>query len=370
MSEIYDRFGVHEVINAAGKLTALGGSAQAEEVAQAQAEAARSHVDMAALRARAGELIAGYTGAEAACVTTGAAAGVAVATAAVVAGIDAEKVARLPDSEGWTNRILIQAGHWIDFGAPLEQLVRLGGGRPELVGAVNRVTELLLEGALYDGTPVAALIYVQSHHTVQSGMVPLERCLELAHGVNVPVIVDAAAEEDLHRYIELGCDLVTYSGGKAFAGPTVGFIAGRRDLIEACEAQNRGIARPMKVGKEQIVGLLLALERYEARDDEAELERRRRVNAIVCEPLEKLSIVDASIEQDETGRAIERVAIRAVNDSFKLPDLVAFLGAGRVGVRTRNHHLDDGVLLIDPREVTEEQAATIAARLRGFFWSR
>ena len=370
MSGIYDRLDVTSVINAAGKLTALGGTAQAEEVAQAQAEAAGSHVDLAELRARAGELIAGYTGAEAACVTTGAAAGVTTATAAVVAGRDAEKVARLPDSEGWTNRVLIQGGHWIDFGAPLEQLVRLGGGRPEMVGAVNRVPELLLEGALYDGTPVAALMFVQSHHAVQERMVPLERCLELAHGVAVPVIVDAAAEEDLRRYIALGCDLVTYSGGKAFGGPTVGFIAGRRDLIEACEAQNRGIARPMKVGKEQIAGLLVALERYAARDEEAELERRRRVNAIVCEPLEPLSMVDATFEVDEAGRPIERVTIRAIDDAFDVRDVVAFLAAGRPSIRTRNHHLDDGVMLIDPREVTEEQAAKIAARLRGFFRSR
>jgi len=370
MTDIYDRFGVKTVINAAGKLTALGGTAQHEEVAQAQAEAAQSHVDLAELRTRAGELIAEWTGAEAASVTTGAAAGITISTAAVVAGRDAEKVARLPDSEGWTNRVLIQAGHWVDFGAPVEQLIRLGGGRPEMIGAVNNVPELLLEGALYDGTPIAALMYVQSHHSVQERMVSLERCLELAHGVGVPVIVDAAAEEDLRRYIALGCDLVTYSGGKAFGGPTAGFIAGRRDLIEACEAQLRGIARPMKVGKEQIAGLLVALERYEAQDEAAELERRRKINDIVCEPLEKPRSVDAWIEPDEQGRPIERVAIRAVDGAFKVSELIKFLGAGRQSIRTRNHHLDQGVILIDPRELTEEQAKTIAARLRGFFMGR
>jgi L-seryl-tRNA(Ser) seleniumtransferase/D-glucosaminate-6-phosphate ammonia-lyase len=370
MSGIYERFGVTPVINAAGKLTALGGTAQSAEVAAAQAEAARSHVDLGALRARAGELIAERTGAEAASVTTGAAAGVVIATAAVVAGAEPDRVARLPDSEGWVNRVLIQGGHWINFGAPVEQLVRLGGGRPELVGSVNNVPEGLLARALADGMPVAALMYVQSHHSVQERMVPLERCVELALEAGVPVIVDAAAEEDLRRYIALGCDLVTYSGGKAFGGPTVGFIAGRRELIAACEAQTRGIARPMKVGKEQILGLLVALERYDGADAGAELERRRRVNAIVCDGLDGAPGVEVSIRGDEAGRPIERVALRAVDGAFDVRELVAFLESGSPSIRTRNHHLDEGVVLIDPREVTEEQAAVIAERLREFFTPR
>jgi D-glucosaminate-6-phosphate ammonia-lyase len=364
---IYERFGVTPVINAAGKLTALGGTAQHEDVAQAQAEAAQSHVDLAELRARAGELIAEYTGAEAASITTGAAAGVAITVAAVVAGADPERVARLPDSEGWTNRVLIQGGHWINFGAHVEQMVRLGGGRPEMIGSADSVPEELLELALGDEPPVAALMYVQSHHSEQEQMVSLERCLELAHARGVPVLVDAAAEEDLRRYIALGCDLVTYSGGKAFGGPTVGFIAGRRDLVEACEAQTRGIARPMKVGKEPILGLLTALERYEASDEAAELERRRRVNAIVLGALEGVAAVDASILMDKAGRPIERVAIRAVDDAFDPRELVEFLVEGSPSIRTRNHQLPDGIALVDPREVTEAQAAVIAKRLRAFF---
>ena len=364
---IYEHFGVTPVINAAGKLTALGGTAQAEDVAQAQAEAARSHADLSELRARAGELIAERTGAEAACITTGAASGVVIWGAGGGAGADPEGVARLPDSEGWTNRVLIQGGHWINFGAHVEQMVRLGGGRPEMIGSPDAVPEELLERALDDEVPVAALMYVQSHHSEQEQMISLERCIELAHARGVPVLVDGAAEEDLRRYIAMGVDLVTYSGGKAFGGPTVGFIAGRRDLIEGCEAQGRGIARPMKVGKEPILGLLTALERYEEPSEDGELERRRRVNAIVRGALDDVASVDVSIVMDKAGRPIERVGMRAVDGAFDVRELVEFLAAGSPSIRTRNHQLPDGLALIDPREVTEEQAAVIAARLREFF---
>src|SRR4029079_11666567 len=127
-------------------------------------------------------------------------------------------------------------------------------------GWANSVPKTLLDDALVAHADVVAMVYVQSHHAVQEQMVSLADCLSAAHPHHVPVIVDAAAEEDLRRYVELGADLVTYSGGKAIGGPTVGFVAARGNLIDACELQQRGIARAMKVGKEAIVGLLVALE--------------------------------------------------------------------------------------------------------------
>ncbi len=362
---IYDRIGVPPVINAAGKLTALGGTAQSETVAAAQAEAARTHVDLASLRARAGDLIAKRCGAEAASVTTGAAAGVVIAVAACVAGNDPPAVAALPDARGRPDGVVIQAGHWVNFGAPLEQMVRLGGGRPVMAGTANRVSDDEVARAL-EGSGVAALLFVQSHHAAQERMVSLARCVELARAAGVPVIVDAAAEEDLRRYIDLGVDLVTYSGGKALGGPTVGFIAGRADLVAACEAQTRGIARPMKVGKEQIAGLLTALEEYAERDHAVEAERRARVNRIICDAVEDIAALDLSTRMDEAGRPIERIAVRARDGAFEVRDLVRHLAEGSPSIRTRNHHLD-GLFLIDPREVTEAQAAVVGERLRAFF---
>jgi D-glucosaminate-6-phosphate ammonia-lyase len=368
MSDVYEHFGVPKVINAAGKLTALGGTAQADDVVRAQAEAARWHVDLAELRRRAGEVVAERTGAEAASITSGAAAGVVVAVAACVAGSEPEHVARLPDSEGLPNRVLLQAGHDVNFGAPIQQMVRLGGGRPEVLGSAEGVVEPMLVDALRE--PAAALLFVQSHHAAQQGIVALDRCVALAHAAGVPVIVDAAAEEDLRRYIEAGADLVTYSGGKAFGGPTVGFVAGRRALVEACEAQNRGIARPMKVGKEQIIGLLVALERYGRDAEAAEQARRERVNATIRAALDGLDGVDVWLQPDEAGRPIERVAVRPRDGAFDARDLVAFLAGGSPSIRTRNHHLGDGIVLFDAREVTQEQAALIAERLRAFFARR
>ncbi len=367
MSDPYARFKVPTVINAAGKLTALGGTAQARKVAEAQAMAAQSHVDLETLRRRAGEIIADITGAQAASITTGAAAGVAISVAAAITGADVGRIHRLPDSEGLANRVLLQAGHAVNFGAPVEQMIRLGGGRPQIVGWVNSVPEALLASELEHTQDIAAFLYVQSHHCVQERMIALPRCIELCHEHGVPVLLDAAAEEDLEKYVELGVDLVTYSGGKALGGPTCGFIAGRRELVEACELQTRGIARTMKVGKEPIVGLLTAIEDYTQRNQTVDAQRHARVNRCLVDALTPFAdTADVSLKSDEAGRAIERVAVRSCG-AFDVRELVAFLREGNPSVRTRNHHLDDGVVLFDPREVSEAQAGVVAERLVVFF---
>jgi D-glucosaminate-6-phosphate ammonia-lyase len=265
VSDVYGRLGIQRVINAAGRMTMLGGSALAPDVADAMAEAGRTYGRLADLHQRAGELIAEHTGAEAAVVTTGAAAGIVLMAAACVAGSDPAAVELLPDVAHEKRDVLVQIGHMVSFGAPVAQMIRLGGGRAVSVGWANGVRPDHLSAAI--GPNTAAFLYVQSHHTVHHGMLPLGHCLELCHAKGVPVIVDAAAEEDPRLYVAMGCDLVAYSGGKAFGGPTSGFVAGRKELVAACRAQERGVARPMKVGKEAIVGLLVALERYAARDE-------------------------------------------------------------------------------------------------------
>jgi L-seryl-tRNA(Ser) seleniumtransferase/D-glucosaminate-6-phosphate ammonia-lyase len=367
---VTDRPTGFEVINAAGKMTALGGTAQAGQVGSAAARAAAVHVDMAEYRRAAGERVAAVTGAEAASITTGAAAGIAIAVAACISGTDPALVARLPDSGGLRRVVVVQSPHDVNFGAPVQQMVRLGGGVPLVVGDDGGCDDAELAAALEvidGGLAPAAYLHVVSHHVRPVPAVSLDAAIVLARARRVPVIVDAAAEEDLRAYVGAGADLVTYSGGKAIGGPTVGFVAGQRDLVAACEAQTRGIARTMKVGKEQIAGLLAALDLYETRDTAAEAARRDEVNRIVAAGVEGVDAVVCEFRHDEAGRAITRVALRAASGAWDAGELVSFLVAGTPSIRTRNHRLADGIVQFDPREVTIDQAKLIAARLTTFF---
>jgi D-glucosaminate-6-phosphate ammonia-lyase len=325
--------------------------------------AAEAYVDMDVLLQRAGARIAALCGAEDAFLTTGAAAGVVAMVAAVVAGDDPARVRALPHA-AWPRRdIVVQAGHLVDFGAPIEQMVRLGGGRVRSVGAVNAVSRSDLEAAL-DGE-AAAVLYVQSHHAVRRGQLSLEEVVAAAHGAGCPVLVDAAAEEDLTAYVRLGADLVAYSGGKAIGGPSSGFVLGRHDLVAACRAHERGILRPMKVGKETVLALVAATERYLTRDDDAERQAWEARLEGLRAGLSGVGGLRLAVEADEAGRAIRRLAVGLEPDAgFTLSQLVARLRRGSPPIAVRSHRLAEGWIALDPRALRPSEVDVVVDRVR------
>lgn len=355
-------FGLKQVINASGKMTALGASAVHPEVARAMAEAAQDYVEIDRLMIAAGREIAKATGAEDGCPTTGAAAGVAIATAAVIAGTNLALIERLPRTTGQPDEIVLQKGHAVHFGAPVAQMIAIGGGVPVEAGQANHVEKAHIAEAI--GERTAALLYVQSHHAVQKGMQSLETMKAIAAERGIPLIVDAAAEEDMRKYIALGADLVCYSGGKALEGPTSGFVCGRKELIAACRAQYKGIGRPMKVGKENVIGLLTALARYARKEDGGE-EQKRRMERFLAQ-LDGIPGLTGSIVQDESGRSIYRAQLRLDPAAAGLDAqrLVRELEAGDPAIYTRNHYANVGIVFIDPRPLLPGQEQTIAERIR------
>ena len=179
------------------------------------------------------------------------------------------------------------------------------------------------------------------------------------------MLVDAAAEEDTGRHVALGADLVAHSGGKAFGGPTAGFIVGREDLVAACEAQEGGVGRPMKVGKETIAGLLQALEEYQGRDDEAARALWDARVERIRDALADLPELTLTVAADEAGRAIRRLCLGTTAAApFPLADLVDALRQGRPPIEVRAHHLSEGYVQIDPRPLAEGDAEAIARRVR------
>ncbi|WP_347178608.1 DgaE family pyridoxal phosphate-dependent ammonia lyase [Streptomyces iconiensis] len=367
MSTLYDELGLHPALNANGKMTALGGSRLSEPVIAAMGEAARGHVVMDELLAAAGRELARATGTEDACPTTGAASGIAIAVAALIAGTDLARIERLPDPADRPHEVVLQKGHAVHFGAPVRQMIALGGGTAVEAGAANKVRREHLESAITDRT--VALLHVQSHHAVRKGMLPLAETVAVAHAHGLPVILDAAAEDDLRAWPRTGADLVIYSGGKAIGGPTSGLICGPAPLIEACRAQYAGIARPMKVGKETVLGLVRAVREHTAHGAGAgsreERDAQRDRMARLAARLGTLPGVTADVVRDEAGRDIHRARLtvdpdRAGRDAAALG---AELRAGTPPVFLRDHLADNGVLAIDPRSLTPDEEEVLAQRL-------
>lgn len=356
---IYQRLGLKRVINACGKMTILGVSAVSPEVMAATAEAAGAFVEIDALVDRTGELVSEHTGAQDSYITSCASAGIAIAVAAVITRGEPDRVAMMPDSAGMANEILILRGHNIDYGAPITSAIRLGGGRIVEVGQSNLAARWQLEKAVSERT--AALLFVKSHHSVQKGMLTLEDFVAVAKQFQLPLIVDAAAEEDLRQYIARGADMVIYSGAKAFNAPTSGFITGGREWIRCCKAQHHGIARAMKIGKENMVGLVKALELY----GEGIANMTPEKLASTVDAISALRGFSAEIEQDEAGREIWRVQVRVHSDVLGIDarQVEAMLRTGDIAIYTRRYFLHQGVFSIDPRTLDHHDLTTIVERL-------
>lgn len=282
---VYEKLGIRPLINAHGTLTRLGGSLMDERVLVAMAEAARHYIDLNELLEKSGEYVARLLGVEAAYITSGAAAGLTLSTAACITGTEPRKIRQLPDLQGLKNEVLIQRSHRNGY----DHAVRQVGVTLVEFGLIKETYPWELEAAITERTAaIVHFVEFESHRNL-----PLSQVIPIAKKAGIPVIVDAAAElppvENLRRYLEMGADLAVYSGGKDIGGPQCsGLILGRADLVRACAANaspNYSIGRPMKVGKEEIVGLVTALELYLEQDFAAETQMWEDMVAYVVEAL-------------------------------------------------------------------------------------
>jgi L-seryl-tRNA(Ser) seleniumtransferase len=384
--DIYAVLGVKRRINAAGTLTRLGGALMDEEVVAAMAAAARTSVDIGELQAAASRVISKLTGAEAGMVTTGAAAALTLAAAAAITRWDVARMAALPHADGFPNEILLPRTHYTQYAHALRasgaRLVDIGHNDRGTGAGVRGLEAWEIETAITPRT--AAFAFAVNPGNVHE----LPSVSSICKAYGIPVIVDAAAQlppkSNLRKFIELGADLVAFSGGKAIGGPQAsGILAGRRDLVGAALVQqldmdvspatwtppdlvdtgkmkgvpHHGLGRGFKAGKEEIVGLLAALERFAAADDEAAnaaLEKRLQRIAQALGDVCKKSILPAR----ETGR------VPQLHLSVKEPLVVSRrLQAGDPPVHLSERFAAQGILVVDPQALRPQDDAALAAAL-------
>ncbi|MBW8789026.1 MAG: aminotransferase class V-fold PLP-dependent enzyme, partial [Rhizobium leguminosarum] len=244
-TDIRPSLGLRPVINVSGTMTSLGASIVVPEAISAMASILPHFVEINDLQRKASAVIARLTGGEAGFVTASCSAGISLAVAGAITGNNLLAIEKLPDVVPEKNEVLVQMGHVVSYGAPVDQAIRLAGGKVVLVGQATSTHRFHMENAITDKT--AAAVYVVSHHVVDYGLLNLKEFVEIAHAKGVPVIVDAASEYDLRIFLEQGADIALYSGHKFLGGPTSGIVAGRKELVRHAFLQNMGIGRGMKV---------------------------------------------------------------------------------------------------------------------------
>ncbi|MCH8828799.1 MAG: aminotransferase class V-fold PLP-dependent enzyme, partial [Planctomycetes bacterium] len=366
LMDLHQKYGLTRVINACGKMTKLCGAIVLPPIADVARESMNHFFDLAELQAAAGRVIAGASGAESGCVTACTAAGITLSVAACMTGADLARVLQLPDAHGMPRRVIIQQGHCVNYGAPITQAIRLAGAVPVEVGSVNQCRAEEIRHAI-NGGDVAAVVAVESHHTVRDGWVRLPELTHLAHDAGVPVIVDAAAQDQrLKELIGYGCDLVITSAHKYLCSTTGGVVAGRRDLIEAVDLQNRGIGRGMKAGKEAILGAMAALEYRMDQDLAAWTAEQDRKVQLILDGLSDVPGLALSVDADPNGCPFSRARLTpdAKQTGHSAMSLTSALAEGNPTVVARAHHAQDGYIHLDAIEMTDEEIKYVCDKIR------
>lgn len=260
----YQQLGVRPLINARGTVTIVGASRVLPEVKQAMEAATRDYVQIDELMEAVGRRLAALTGAQSGIVTSGASAALTVATAGCITGGDPDKMAQLPDLRGLKDEVIVPRYSRTAY----DHAVKAAGAT-----VVEVDSREAFEAAL---GPRTALVMVLASRRSEDGPLSLREIASVATPRGVPILVDAAADELVvpNPYIEQGADLVAYSGGKCLRGPQcAGLLLGRKDLVQAAwinSAPHHGVGRGYKVGREEIMGMLAAVEAWTTRDHPAE----------------------------------------------------------------------------------------------------
>jgi D-glucosaminate-6-phosphate ammonia-lyase len=393
---VYEQFGLEPIINAAGTSTRAGGPLMHPAAVTAMADAARACVPLDRLQAAASRIIAEVTGAEAGYVTAGAAAGLTLSAAACLAGLDIGIMDRLPDTSRLPNEIIVSReqrnGYDHALRAAGARLIEVGMNERVAGAGVRRAEAWEIEAAITNQTVAVA------YFATPESAPPLEEVATLCRQRGVPLIVDAAGQlppaANLRRFIDVGADLVTFSGGKGLRGPqSTGILAGRRDLIMSVALQHldldehwstwippenlidrtklrgfprHGIGRGFKVAREEIVALLVALRCFVAGDYHADIRRFHTYLQRITEGLADIPCVRGTmlggIDEDrfpslELTLDEQRIGITAFEVNRRLK-------TGTPAVYVNESRLHQGALVLHPLGLDERQVEPLLLRLR------
>ena len=349
--DVYGRIGVRPFINGRGTWTYLSGSLELPAVRQAMEAAARQFVDMFELQRAVGRRLAELSGAESGMVTSGSAGAMAAATAACMAGADPKNIWQLPDTTGMKHEVVMLGGR-----SAFDSAIRLTGAKLVVAQKIEH-----LRPALNEST---AMVYTGWREEDR-----LKQVLAITRPAGIPLMVDEADGippiENLSRLAAIGVDLYCFSGGKGLSGPQCsGLLLGRKPLIEAALANyspwEGAICRAMKVGKEEIIGLLTAVEEWKRIDFKALNDQWNKRAERIAKLVETVPGVTAAIEVPQDGNSFPTVTVKWDEARFGLTvaqcDAQLREGNPRIEVLTSNNpSMVSAVVEGDPKEIREPE---------------
>ena len=368
--DLYAELGLRPPINAAGAYTILGGSRLSPAVQAAMATANQRFADMKALLESSGRVVADLLGAEAAYITSGAAAALALSVAACLTREHRDYLERLPDTQGIPNEVLVQRSTRQKY----DRCLSIPGARIVEVGGADGLTPAQLAAAI--GPRTAAVHYFAPLQGPAASVPPLEAVIEVAHGRGLPVVVDAAGQtyplDNFRRYARAGADLVCYAAKYFDAPHSTGMVVGKRELVELVALNGfvgfetsafRTIGRPMKVDRQEVVAAVVALREWLGLNHEERLLKYGERAEVILAELKGVAAIDAfRISQRETPKPVLRDGVRLeLKDAKRAQALADALREGEPSVWV---NVEDGAVNVSVAFCDDADVAAIARRLR------
>ena len=312
MKNFYNKNNLTPVINVSGFMTKIGASITNKQSIKAANDIFEYFVNIDELQALASKRISKLLKTEAAVITASAAGGLTESVASMMTGKDLKKVFKLPDTSNMVNKVLIQRGHLTNYGAEVEQGIKLSGAKILKCGLKKFCTKENIEKTiLQNRKQIACAMYVVSHHCSEYGSLELNSFIKICKKNKIPVIVDAASEEYMEDFFKIGADVAIFSAHKFMGSLTAGIIAGKKKFIKNVYLQNLGIGRGMKVGKESIYSAIIGVENWYNRNWHLEINNQNNILQHWLKFLSKERFKGISFEivPDPTGNKINRLRI-------------------------------------------------------------
>lgn len=361
---VHDRYDLTTVINARGTFTPLGVSRSSDGVCSAIAEALADFFIVDELQALADRSIANFAGAEAATVTHCVASAITISVAATMAGTSNQRIAALPDTAGLANSVVIPAGHCVNYGQSILQAIRLSGAAAIVAGNPESCELADIERQIEENHCCCLLLV--SSKLVESAPIDFSAAVEVAHKHGIPAIIDGAAQDfRIDELIQTNADLVLVSAQKYLGAPTAGLVIGRRGLVDAVSAQDKGIGRGMKATKESIVGVLAAIEERQSLDISMWRETQHRKVVDFMSRANAIDGIGARSEPDPTGLPFSRVYLQLERDhaGYDLTTLVGKLKSGQPSIWVVDQNITRDEIGLELVQVSDGEISVILERL-------
>ena len=341
-NNIYEMVSAKPIINAIGSVTMLGGSTPIPEVKRAMDLADSSYIPLIELEEKAGKFLAEFIGVPATYITSGAGSALTLAAAAIMAGDDDKLIEQLPNTDGMKNEILIQKKHryWYD------RCLEASGAQLITFGSEHKTTEKDLEEAI--GPQAAGVHFTMYEQNPDNDALSLEKTIEIAHSYNLPVLVDAAGQiyplENFGKYVKMGADFQCIAAKYLGASQSSGLALGTEEMIRKISKQSfvgyegrriRGIGRPHKVDRQEMMGVVAAVQNWLTIDHETRLSDIEKQSMTLINILSNCPYIEASLIENIIGHQPFGVKIKIKNHKLTLHDLVDQLKDGTPSIWTR-----------------------------------